>query len=100
MLFRSVDLTLASAAGAPLAMGGEIDAIGSISEPDHYAEKAAADPDGEAALWHQRRQRLAAVMQEAGFARHPNEWWHFSQGDQLWAWSRGEPCARYGRVGS
>ena len=25
------------------------------------------------------------VMREAGFQRHPFEWWHFSHGDQLWA---------------
>ena len=25
-------------------------------------------------------------MTKFGFAQHPNEWWHFSYGDQLWAW--------------
>jgi D-alanyl-D-alanine dipeptidase len=39
-------------------------------------------------------------MAAAGFARHPNEWWHFSHGDQLWAWLRGEPQAHYGRLGA
>jgi D-alanyl-D-alanine dipeptidase len=37
-------------------------------------------------------------MAAAGFARHPNEWWHFSLGDQLWAWSQGEAQAIYGRL--
>ena len=32
----AVDLTLASLSGTPLEMGGAIDAIGTISEPDHY----------------------------------------------------------------
>jgi D-alanyl-D-alanine dipeptidase len=95
----AVDLTLADASGRPLGMGGAIDAIGPVSEPDHYAEAASADPGCEAALWQGRRDRLAAVMAAAGFARHPNEWWHFSHGDQLWAWSSGEPAARYGRTG-
>jgi D-alanyl-D-alanine dipeptidase len=95
----AVDLTLADASGRPLAMGGEIDAIGPISEPNHYAAVAAADPASDAALWQGRRDRLGAVMARAGFARHPNEWWHFSHGDQLWAWSCGEPAARYGRAG-
>lgn len=94
----AVDLTLAGIDGVPLAMGGEIDAIGAISEPDHHAAAAAAEPGSPAALWHRRRRRLAQVMIEAGFARHPNEWWHFSHGDQLWAWSLGEGSARYGRV--
>ncbi len=91
----AVDLTLAEAGGRPLAMGGAIDAIGAISEPDHYAGAA---PGSEAADWHQRRRLLAAVMGEAGFAQHPNEWWHFSHGDQLWAWRRGERRALYGAV--
>ncbi|MDM7952098.1 MAG: M15 family metallopeptidase [Cyanobium sp. CZS 25K] len=91
----AVDLTLAEASGRPLAMGGEIDAIGAISEPDHHAGAA---PGTEAAEWHARRRLLAAVMAAAGFAQHPNEWWHFSHGDQLWAWRCQEPRARYGGV--
>jgi D-alanyl-D-alanine dipeptidase len=39
------------------------------------------------------------VMLEVGFAQHPNEWWHFSQGDQLWAWRTGHHQAIYGRCG-
>ncbi len=91
----AVDLTLADALGRPLPMGGEIDAIGPISAPDHYAEAPAGS---EASHWHRRRLLLAAVMGEAGFAQHPNEWWHFSHGDQLWAWRRGQLRALYGRV--
>lgn len=94
----AVDLTLADAAGHPLAMGGDIDAIGPVSEPDHYAGAAASDPGGSAAGFHAHRCLLQRVMAEAGFARHPNEWWHFSHGDQLWAWSGGGPEACYGRV--
>ncbi len=92
----AVDLTLADSKGLPLAMGGEIDAIGSISYPDHYAAAATADPLSTAALWHQRRSALAGAMAAAGFAQHPNEWWHFSYGDQLWAWRCGGAEAIYG----
>jgi D-alanyl-D-alanine dipeptidase len=95
----AVDLTLASASGTLLDMGGAIDAIGPISHPLHHATAAAADPRGPAANWHRRRERLAAVMGAAGFAQHPGEWWHFSWGDQLWAWRMGQPRAVYGRVG-
>jgi D-alanyl-D-alanine dipeptidase len=96
----AVDLTLADMEGRPLAMGGAIDAIGAVSEPAHYAAVALADSSCEAALWHYRRERLGATMAAAGFARHPNEWWHFSHGDQLWAWLQGEPQAHYGRLGA
>ena len=87
----AVDLTLSSSDGTPLAMGGEIDAIGAVSEPQHYAGRE----DSNARRWHQRRQLLAEVMGAAGFAQHPNEWWHYSFGDQLWAWRRGAAVAIY-----
>ncbi|MBM5815483.1 MAG: M15 family metallopeptidase [Cyanobacteria bacterium K_Offshore_surface_m2_239] len=95
----AVDLTLAGANGEPLDMGGAIDAIGPVSHPHHHAAAAAADPASEAARWHRRRRLLADVMIAAGFAQHPGEWWHFSWGDQLWAWRTGHPLAVYGRVG-
>ena len=94
----AVDLTLAELSGRLLAMGGDIDAIGPISEPDHHAAAASLDPGGEAGLWHGRRLLLRQVMERAGFAQHPNEWWHFSHGDQLWAWRSGSGGAIYGRA--
>ena len=87
----AVDLTLSSSDGTPLDMGGDIDAIGAVSEPQHYAGRE----DSEARCWHQRRELLAEVMGAAGFAQHPNEWWHYSFGDQLWAWRKGAAVAVY-----
>jgi len=99
----AVDLTLAGPNGEPLDLGSPIDAIGAVSEPDYFAGVArdASDPElrNQAALFNQRRDLLAAVMLEAGFAQHPNEWWHFSHGDQLWAWRTGNKQATYGRWG-
>ncbi len=94
----AVDLTLALEDGRPLEMGGAIDTIGAVSEPDHYARIAREAPDSDPAEWHRRRTLLASVMEEVGFSRHPNEWWHFSHGDQLWAWRTGSPTAIYGRT--
>jgi D-alanyl-D-alanine dipeptidase len=92
----AVDLTLADASGCLLDLGGEIDAIGPVSEPDHHAAGALVDPLGRVARWHERRLLLRSVLAAAGFAQHPNEWWHFSHGDQLWAWRLGEARACYG----
>ncbi|XVN55314.1 M15 family metallopeptidase [Cyanobium sp. BSA11S] len=99
----AVDLTLATRDGEPLDLGGEIDAIGAVSEPDHYDPSKreqrleGARGSGERELeWHRRRCLLREVMTGAGFAQHPNEWWHFSHGDQLWAWRQGEAVAIYG----
>jgi len=99
----AVDLTLADPEGTPLDLGSPIDAIGAVSEPDHFRGVAADAADEairrQALIWQERRDRLAGVMLAAGFAQHPNEWWHFSHGDQLWAWRTGQPQAIYGRSG-
>ncbi|GAB4476462.1 MAG: M15 family metallopeptidase [Elainellaceae cyanobacterium] len=85
----AVDVTLLDTSGQPADMGSPIDEISPRSYPDHFAP--CANPvsdsyDPQRAIAHHNRQRLAAAMQSAGFYRHPNEWWHFSIGDQLWAW--------------
>ena len=92
----AVDLTLARCdQDQALDMGGAIDAIGAISEPDHYAELARLRPESQQAVWHGRRDLLQRVMRANGFEQHPNEWWHFSHGDQLWAWRSGSEQAIY-----
>jgi D-alanyl-D-alanine dipeptidase len=90
----AVDLTLADRHGQPLDLGGDIDAVGPIGHPDHFINAAISSAEGE---FHQRRCLLQRAMGRAGFVRHPNEWWHFSWGDQLWAWSSQAPLAHYGR---
>ncbi len=101
----AVDLTLARVeTGEPLAMGGAIDTIGAVSEPDHWLQQARACADSAQRQrwlqWHQRRCWLRQAMAAAGFSQHPNELWHFSHGDQLWAWRSGQPEAIYGRLGA
>ncbi|MEM8638479.1 MAG: M15 family metallopeptidase [Cyanobacteria bacterium P01_G01_bin.54] len=95
----AIDLTLVNEQGDPLPMGGEIDEIAPHSYPDYYADAQPIEPGYR---YHQHRELLNQVMTTAGFLRHPNEWWHFSAGDQYWCWlqrQRGVDCAaaRYGR---
>jgi D-alanyl-D-alanine dipeptidase len=92
----ALDVTLEDAAGKEIDMGCPIDETTVRAYPDHYA--AATDPAGRAC--HEHRALLHEVMSGAGFARHANEWWHFSRGDQMWAWTRGEAKAIYGRAPS
>lgn len=97
----AVDVTLVDAAGDPVPMGSLIDELSPRSYPDHFA---AAAPGSPAARAHAHRQLLLRVMSQAEFRRHPREWWHFSYGDQLWAWlgnqAGADPplTARYGRA--
>jgi zinc D-Ala-D-Ala dipeptidase len=89
----AVDLTLVDAAGKTVDMGSEIDELSARSHPDYYVNSDLP----EAHHYRTHRQLLNAIMLEAGFCRHPGEWWHFSCGDQMWAWLMQGTGARYGR---
>lgn len=93
----AIDLTLIDATGKPVDLGSPIDELSPRSYPDHYSNQPEQP-------YHNRRELLRDVMHTAGFRRHPQEWWHFSLGDQMWAWLRNQDnpahpvTARYGRV--
>jgi D-alanyl-D-alanine dipeptidase len=44
------------------------------------------------------RMLLLRTMLEQGLASVAFEWWHFSYGDQTWAWFYGEPDSLYGLI--
>lgn len=90
----AIDLTLVDDNGIVVDMGGEIDEIGDRSHPKFYEKST----DPEKQKYHANRELLREAMITAGFAPHPNEWWHFSYGDQLWAWQKGEAIAHYGKI--
>jgi len=96
----AVDVTLVNDMGELLDMGGEIDELSERSHPDYYV----SDKDGDSQQYQFNRQLLYRAMSNAGFIRHPGEWWHFSLGDQMWAWLHNQQHptdiqnARYGRV--
>ncbi len=92
----AIDLTLADMSGDPLDLGGEIDFIGAESSPDFYKNDYLRFPCSKNHVFQSRRSLLFSVMEKAGFVQHPNEWWHFSYGDQLWSWLRKEGNAIYG----
>jgi D-alanyl-D-alanine dipeptidase len=43
----------------------------------------------------QARMLLCDTMLEVGFANLATEWWHFSYGDQIWAYFYGEESTLY-----
>ncbi|GBO53040.1 D-ala-D-ala dipeptidase [Pseudanabaena sp. lw0831] len=75
-------------------MGSPIDEISDRSLPDYFA----GFRNSQAVVFNRDRELLNQVMTHSGFQRHPNEWWHFSYGDQLWAWISNEESAIYGGV--
>ncbi len=96
----AVDVTLVDDLGEIVNMGSPIDEMSERSHPDYYANSE----DPQAQQYHTHRLLLNDVMLKAGFQRNPREWWHFSFGDQMWAWlnNQSDPTnaftARYGRL--
>ncbi len=108
----ALDVTLVDGDGIPVDMGSPIDELSPRSFPDYFAPHSPHRPQTDDTSLeqcdraHYHRHVLYMVMYQAGFQRHPKEWWHFSVGDQLWAWlTRHDPqsgnngaIARYGRI--
>ncbi len=91
----AMDLTLTDSSGREVWMGSPIDENSDRSNPDYFK---ILDP-----VAHDHRRVLCEAMESAGFTRHPEEWWHFSYGDQMWAWLTSHQTghaemARYGRA--
>jgi len=82
--------------GEQLWMGSLFDDVTALAHRDRFEHLAAENfsfSDQEAQA---NRRLLHWLMAEEGFAGHPDEWWHFSWGDQMWAALTGAPAAHYG----
>ena len=90
----ALDVCLSYKCGNLVEMGCEIDHMDESSKPNFYENVK----NEEAIIWNSRRNLLRDVMTKFGFAQHPNEWWHFSYGDQLWAWKYKKANAFYGML--
>ncbi|MCY7391453.1 MAG: D-alanyl-D-alanine dipeptidase [Leptolyngbyaceae cyanobacterium CAN_BIN12] len=96
----AIDLTVVDEVGNPVVMGAAIDELSPRSYPNYFATSLGM----EAQRYHSHRELLCQSMAAGGFLRHPKEWWHFSYGDQLWAWLAQQAAiedsaiAQYGRV--
>ncbi|SRR5579883_699719 len=92
----AVDLTLRWIGGEVLWMGSLFDDVTALAHRDRFENLEPANfsfSDQEARA---NRRLLHWLMTEEGFAGHPDEWWHFSWGDQMWAALTGAPAAHYG----
>lgn len=95
----AVDLTVRWRGGEMLWMGSLFDDASPVAHLCHF--------EADSAQWsfshdeaRANRRLLYWLMSEAGFAANPNEWWHFSYGDQMWAQARGAPAALYAGIGA
>ena len=90
----ALDVSFSDKYGNLIEMGSDIDQMDETSRPDFYQNV----DKKEAIIWNNRRNLLKGIMHKFGFVQHPNEWWHFSYGDQLWAWKRKKDNALYGKI--
>ena len=90
----AIDLAIADSSGKLIDMGCEIDNMDSSASPEFYKNRNSK----ESKMWDERRNLLKRVMLKFEFVQHPNEWWHFSYGDQLWAWTNQNKKAIYGKA--
>lgn len=79
-----------------LDMGTNFDHFGSEAATNYYEKKSnLTDPEKEI---RNNRRLLYKIMRDAGFANYPEEWWHWSYGDQMWAANLGKQQALYGGI--
>jgi D-alanyl-D-alanine dipeptidase len=92
----AVDLTLRWKDAEQVWMGSLFDDVTALANRDRFENLSPENfsfSDQEAQA---NRRLLHWLMAEEGFAGHPDEWWHFSWGDQMWAALTGEAAAHYG----
>jgi D-alanyl-D-alanine dipeptidase len=92
----AVDLTLAHE-GRPLALGTDFDAFHAEAAVDWF-ENGASSPSEAADLVRGLRRLLASALTAHGLAPLPEEWWHWSFGDQRWAAFHGLPRTDYAPI--
>jgi D-alanyl-D-alanine dipeptidase len=92
----AVDLTLRWKSGEQLWMGSLFDDVTRLAHRDRFEQPDAENFSFSDQESRANRRLLHWLMAEEGFAGHPDEWWHFSWGDQMWAALTDAPAAHYG----
>lgn len=92
----ATDLTIGLLdSGELLHMGSIFDDVTTLAHTDYLETNGHLDSYSEIEA-RQNRRLLYWLMTEAGFVNNPNEWWHFSWGDQMWARITGQNAAVFG----
>jgi D-alanyl-D-alanine dipeptidase len=89
----AVDIEIIDKTGRPLDFGMELSDWDVVS-PELCATEFNSLPDAVM----RNRKLLVETLAAEGFINYPREWWHFSYGDQYWAFATGSAKAPYGTV--
>ncbi|AIE83910.1 M15 family metallopeptidase [Fimbriimonas ginsengisoli] len=86
----AMDVTLTDLKGRPLDVHSPFDWL----DPRGFA----FDAEGISDRARKNRDLLREAMTGAGLTNYPSEYWHWSYGDQGWAYRGGHPFALYGAI--
>lgn len=88
----AVDLTIVDENGKEISMGTVLDEFSErgLAFTDYFADK-----NDEI---HENRMLLKDILRTEGFQNYKYEWWHYSFGDQMWAFQSDADYAIYGSV--
>lgn len=89
----AVDLTLVSLSGEKLDLGTPI-----IASPEETDGLTFTYADGLSEAARDNRQMLVDCLTEVGLVNYPTEWWHWSYGDQYWAFMTGTNSTLYSPI--
>lgn len=89
----AVDVVLASASGEILDMGSDSNDTPHMNGDANYMSSRSVSARARAL-----RGVFRTAMSYAGFVNYPPEWWHWSIGDQYWAYRKRKTPARYGLI--
>ncbi len=89
----ALDIEIINSAGQVIDFGMEIKdwfRVDSVLCESYYPDLQGAEKDN--------RVMLIEILESAGFVNYPREWWHFSCGDQYWAFLNNQDSALYSSV--
>ncbi|PSF05520.1 D-alanyl-D-alanine dipeptidase [Marinobacter fuscus] len=89
----AVDIEIIDATGKPLDFGMELSDWDAV--PPEICATQSNNITGTVA---NNRRLLVEILAAEGFVNYPREWWHFSYGDQYWAFATARVQALYGSV--
>lgn len=91
----AVDVRIEYVDGSPVEFGHTKGKPGETNRTDFYEDIAEVRLTKKQRAARDNRRILYWLMQRQRFANNPNEWWHFSLGDQMWARLHSEPFGYY-----
>lgn len=91
----AVDVTLCTASGIELPMGGAVNAAPEDDGGSCYTAAPGLSPEAA-----RNRSTLMTALSGAGLVNYPTEWWHWSYGDRYWALRTGAEAALYAQISS